>query len=194
MDTARTEPDTTVTQNINTAITSRIEPLSTDDTHTMQRLVVSIPLQRQPRVHWADSTNSAVRRAISELLWESDVRENIEGICDGSPRDYFLSLDVELPSETVPRCSPAPKWRKYLVGYVVSSRGKIVAVWFRCGAIAKPYIRKINVKASKLPDDVHMTPKNAISYLFSLYEAKIERTTPLIDEFNRYRDLFSKDS
>jgi hypothetical protein len=194
MDTARTEPDTTVTQNINTAITSRIEPLSTDDTHTMQRLVVSIPLQRQPRVHWADSTNSAVRRAISELLWESDVRENIEGICDGSPMDYFLSLVVELPSEKVPRCSLAPKWRKYLVGYVVSSGGKITAVWFRCGAIAKPYIRKTNAKATKLPDDVHTTPKNAISYLFSLYEAKIKRTTPLIDEFNMYRDLFSKDS
>jgi hypothetical protein len=152
---------------------------ASDDTHTMQNQVFVTAPPPPMRIGWSESPNPAVRRAISELVWESDICENVAGTFRDDLVDYVLSQhNTRLPQE-IPMCSLAPKWSRYRAGYLAYT------VWFLCVAYGTSYIEETNVAVHELPNDMQLTPRNAIPYLFNLYKAKIQRTMPLVDEINR---------
>jgi hypothetical protein len=133
---------------------------------------------------FADTINPAVQRAINELMWESDVRENVVGTFRGDPLDFFLSHHDTRSSEEGPLCSLASKWSEYYAGYLAYTGGRITKVWFRCDAHGTPHFEETDIAVHELPDDIHAVLPNVMHYLFYLYEAKIQRTMPLVDEIN----------
>jgi hypothetical protein len=128
--------------------------------------------------------NPTVRRAVSELLWESDVRENVAGTFRGDSLDFFLSCHDTRSSEEGPLCSLAPKWSRYHAGYLDYPGGRITTVWFRCDADEEPYIEQTKAKSHELANGIHVSSRDVILFLFHLYEARIRRTAPLIHEIN----------
>jgi hypothetical protein len=175
MDTAHTEEDTTPPET---------KSSSPDEAHTTQRRVVMTTQKVRQRIDWAEMMNPAVRRAVSELLWESDVRENVAGTFRGNPLDFFLSRHDTSSSEEGPLYSLAPKWSRYLAGHLAYPSGRITTVCFRCDGDEAPYIKQTDAKVHELPDDIHVSSWHIIHFLFHLYEAKIRRTAPLIHEIN----------
>jgi hypothetical protein len=175
MDTAHTEEDT---------VLSRMEPWSCNDTHTTQHRVIAPAKRPYGVLCSAGLMNPAVRRAINELIWDSDVRENVVGTFRGDPLDYFLSHHDTRSSEEGPLCSLAPKWSRYHAGYLACPGGRITTVWFRCDADEAPYIEQTDARVHELTDGIHVSSRDVIFFLFHLYEAKVRRTAPLISEIN----------
>jgi hypothetical protein len=121
---------------------------------------------------------------VSELLWDSDVRENVAGTFRGDSLDFFLSRHDTSSSEEGHLCSLAPKWSRYLAGYLAYPGGRITTVCFRCDADEAPYIEQTDAKVHELADGIHVSSRDVIFFLFHLYEAKIRRTAPLIGKIN----------